>query len=131
MVQTPVAARCPSCAGMSRIPTYNVSGKYYLRAAGAGLGVAVAIGLVWAFVRIISFFGFFNFLIAAAVGYGIGEAISLACNRKRGIGLSVIAGLAVIAAYVTSILAPWGRPFFYFDIITIIIGVVVAVTRVR
>jgi hypothetical protein len=116
---------------MSRIPTYSVPGLYYLRAIGAALGVALPAGLIWAFIRRITFFGFFNFLVAAGIGYGIGEAISMATNRKRGAGLSVIAGMAVISAYVVSIMVPWGRSFFYFDIISVIIGMVVGVTRLR
>ncbi len=51
MVQTPVGARCPSCARLSRVPTYRVSGIYYLRAIGAGLGLAVVCGLLWGFLR--------------------------------------------------------------------------------
>jgi hypothetical protein len=86
---------------------------------------------IWAFIRTVVFFGFFSFLIGAAVGYGVGEGISLASNRKRGTSLSIIAGIAVVVSYVISIVVPWGRPFFYFDIITIVIGVVVAVTRLR
>jgi hypothetical protein len=130
LVQTPVGARCPTCARMSRLPTFNISGKYYLRAGGAALGLGIATGLVWAFFRVVPYFGFFSFLIGAAVGYGIGEGISLAANRKRGPILAAVAGFAVVISYVTSILVPWGRPFYFFDIITLIIGIAVAATRV-
>lgn len=131
MVQTPVGARCPSCAGMSRLPTYNVSGKYYLRAVGAAIGLAVGIGVVWAFIRDIPFFGFFSFLIGAAVGYGIAEGVGLVANRKRGTGLAIIAGLAVAVSYLVSIFVPWGRPFFFSDLIAVIIGIVVSVICIR
>jgi hypothetical protein len=131
MVQTPVGARCPSCARMSRLPTYKVSGKYYLRAIGAALGIAIATGLVWTFIRTIIYSGFFNIIIGAAVGYGIGEVISLASNRKRGIGLAIIAGTAVVASYLISSLVFWGRPFSYFDIIIVIVGIVVSVISVH
>ncbi len=129
LVQTPVGARCPACARMSRLPTFNLSGQYFLRAGGAGLGLGVTIGLVWAFFRVVPFFGFFSFLIGAAVGYGIGEGIGLAANRKRGPTLAVIAGIAVVISYVTSIFVPWGRPFNYYDLITLVIGIAVAATR--
>lgn len=131
MVQTPVGARCPSCARLSRIPVYQVSGKYYLRAVGVAAGLAIAIGLVWGIIRIVAFFGFFSFLIGGAAGYGIGEGISLAANRKRGTTLAIISGIAVVISYLISIIVPWGRPFFFTDIIAVIIGVVVSVTRVR
>ncbi len=38
-------------------------------------------------------------MIGAAVGYGIGEGISLSVNRKCGTGLAVIGGLAVVLSY--------------------------------
>ncbi len=131
MVETPVGARCPSCARMTRLPVFEVSGKYYLRAIGTGVGAAIIIGLVWAFIRSIVFFGFFGFLIGGAVGYGIAEVISLATNRKRSTGLAIIAGISVVVSYIISIILPWGRPFFFTDIVAVIIGIVVAVTRAR
>jgi hypothetical protein len=131
MVETPVGARCPSCARLKRVPTYRLSGKYYLQAAGAALGLAIATGLAWGFVRSLLFSGFFNLLIAAGVGFGIGEGISLAVNRKAGIGLSVIAGSAVILSYIISAFTFWWHPFFIFDIISVIIGIFVSFSRLR
>lgn len=131
MVQTPVGARCPSCARLNRLPTYRISTSYLLRAIGAALGLAVTCGLAWGFVRSLLFSGFFNILIGAAVGYGIGECISLAVNRKRGIILSIIAGIAVVAAYLVSAFTFWGRPFAPFDILGIFAGIFVSVTRLR
>jgi hypothetical protein len=128
MVQTPVGARCPKCAKLNRVPTYQVSGKYYLRAAGAALGLAIITGLLWGFVP---FVGFFNFIIGGAVGYGIGEGISLATNRKSGTILAVIGGSAVVIAYIISAFTFFGLIFSPFDIIAVIVGIVVAVARLR
>lgn len=44
--------------------------------------------------------------ISAGVGYGAGEAISLSVNRKRGMGLQVIGGIAVFGAYLVSLVLP-------------------------
>jgi hypothetical protein len=131
LVQTPVGARCPSCARLSRVPTYRVSKIHYLRAVGAALGLAIAAGILWGFLRSIMFSGYFNFLIAAALGYGIGEGISLAVNRKSGAGLAVIGGLAMVAAYIISAFAFGGGSFSLFDIIAVIVGIFVTVTRLR
>lgn len=130
MVQTPVGARCPSCARLSRVPTYRVTKSYYLRAIGAGLGSSVVCGFIWALLRIVSFASFFNWIIAGAIGYGIGEAISLAVNRKSGTGLAVIGGLAVVVSYVISI-SIFGWNYNLFDIIALIIGIFVSVARLR
>jgi hypothetical protein len=135
MVETPVGARCPACARLSRVPTYRVSGKYYLRAIGAALGLALAIGLAWGFIRAFLPFGFLNFFIAAAAGFGIGEGISLAINRKSGTGLAVIGGITVVLSYLISTFTFWGIPLLgygiIFDIISVAIGIFVSVTRLR
>jgi hypothetical protein len=131
MIQTPVGIRCPSCAKMSRVPTYRVSGVYYLRAIGAALGIAIACGIVWGFIRTLPFVSYFNFLIGAAVGYGLGEGISLAANRKSGPGLQLIGGIAVVISYLISAFTFGGRPFSLFDIIAVVIGIFVSAARLR
>jgi hypothetical protein len=101
MIHTPVGARCRECANLRRVPLYDVSGNYYLRALGTGLGVAVAGGLLWAGLNL-AIGGFFTLLIALGIGYATGEMISQAVNRKRGAGLQLIAGLSVFSAFVVS-----------------------------
>jgi hypothetical protein len=131
LVQTPVGARCPACARLSRVPTYRVSAIYYFRAAGAALGLALAAGFLWGYIRTFLVSGYFNFLIAAALGYGMGEGISLAVNRKSGTGLAVTGSIALVAAYLISLFTFGGRPFGAFDIMALIIGVFVTVSRLR
>ena len=47
MVQTPVGARCRECARVKKLPTFTVSGSYYLRGIGAALGMGIVMGLAW------------------------------------------------------------------------------------
>jgi hypothetical protein len=132
MVQTPVGARCPSCARLKRVPTYQISGKYYLRGVGAAIGLAIAAGLLWLLIRMfVPFSGFFNFIIAGGVGYAIGEGISWATNRKAGTPLAILGGIAVTVAFVISSPDIWIGVFNPFSIIALIIGIVVAVARLR
>ena len=95
LVHTPVGARCKGCAKVRRSPIYEVGTLYYLKAAGAGLGLAVAGGVVWALLRGIPFASIITSII---VGVVIGEGISRVANRKRGVGLQVIAAISVIAS---------------------------------
>jgi hypothetical protein len=104
MVYTPVGPRCPECAAVKRTPIYDVSPTHYARALGAGLGVAIVGGFIWAFVGGFAFM--FSFLIALGLGYAVGEAISTVVNRKRGLGLQVIAGVSVLVAFVVRSLVP-------------------------
>ncbi len=131
LVQTPVGARCPECAGLYKLPTFRVSTQYYLRAIGTGLGMAIGCGIVWGVVMgLVSFF-YLNFLLACGVSYAIGEVISLSVNRKRGTGLAVIAGTAVVISYLVNIFSPWGLHFGLLDLLALALGIFIAVTRLR
>ncbi len=139
MVQTPVGARCPKCAGLYKLPTFQVSGVYYLRAIGAALGMAVVTGIVWgilgAFVS--AFFGFFllSLALAAGVGYAIGEVVGLSVNHKRGRWLAVIGGVGVAIAYLVNIFTFGSISFDFWPIVlglvSVGVGVWMAVMRLR
>ena len=135
MVQTLVGARCPDCARLYKLPTYRVSTKYYLRAGGTALGMAIVCGVVWGLIGSFVPFFFLNLLLAAGAGYAIGEVVSLSVNRKRGTGLATIAGIAVAISYLVSLLLPWGLPFglsFHFlDLLALALGIYFAVSRLR
>lgn len=135
MVQTPVGARCPSCAKLYKLPTYRVTPVYYLRAAGTALGMAILLGLLWGFVSRFIPFIILNLFIFAAIGYAIGEITGLAVNRKRGTWLAVIGGFAVAVCYVVSIFTYGPVPGLglnlVIDIVGVIIGVSTAVSRLR
>lgn len=135
MVQTLVGARCPDCAKLYKLPTYRVSPRYYLRASGTALGMAVACGVVWMLVGGLVPFFYLNLLLAAGAGYAIGEVVSLSVNRKRGRGLATVAGIGVVISYLVSLSMPWGLPFGIFhillDLVAVALGIFVAVTRLR
>jgi len=134
MVQTPVGARCPDCAKLYKLPTYRVSAKYYLRAAGTALGMAIVCGIAWGVIEwVIPFFSL-NLLLAPGAGYAIGEVVSLSVNRKRGTGLAVVGGIAVAISYFITF--PFGGfPFSLFNVLyhllALALGIFVAVTRLR
>ena len=137
MVQTPVGARCPDCARLSKLPTYQVTGKYYLRAAGAGLGMAIVCGAAWGAISLFVPFFYLNLLLAAAAGYAIGEVMSRSVNRKHGTGLAVIGGVAVVLSYLVRVgfaniftVFPQGY-IILFDLLAIALGIFVAVNRLR
>ena len=135
LVQTPVGARCLDCARLHKLPTYHVSIQYYLRAIGSGLGVGIVCGFVWgALDEVVPLFSF-NLLLAPAVGYAVGEVVSLSVNRKRGTGLAIVAGVAVAVSYLITFLFPGGLPAGLFNILyhllALALGIFVAVSRLR
>ena len=134
MVETPVGARCRECAQLRRLPTYQVSWAYYLRAMGVGLGAAIACGLLWSLIRGILPFGYLNILLALGAGWAIAGVVGLAVNRKRGPGLALIGAGSVVAAYLVSFsLWSWGIHYIFslWGILALILGVVVVVSRLR
>lgn len=141
LVQTPVGARCRDCANLDRLPTYRVSSKHYLRAIATGLGMAALCGVAWGAVaaEFPFFFPFLNLLLASAVGYAIGEVISLAVNRKRGRGLSVVGGTSVALSYLVSYLVmvflfggiTIGLLMIMVHLVALALGIYIAITRLR
>jgi hypothetical protein len=101
------------------------------------LGVAIVCGIVWGAIGSVLHFFYLNLLLAAGAGYVIGEVVSLSVNRKRGTGLAVIAGIAVVISYLVSIFIPWGAGFTFsilflvINLVALALGIFVAVTRLR
>lgn len=98
LVYTPVGTRCPDCAQVRRIPTYNMQSDTFIRAIAAALVAGLLLGLTWWFFNVITYF-FFGVFAGLALGVGMGEAISLATNRKRGPPLQAIAVGGIVLAY--------------------------------
>ncbi len=138
LVQTPVGARCAACARVGKLPTFRVSTSHYLKAVGVGLGMALACGLAWGVIAGLVHFFLLNVILALGVGYAIGEVISRSVNRKRGTGLAVVAGTAVVISYLISLPLLGGFPFAPFSLLRLLIdlaalalGILIAVNRLR
>jgi hypothetical protein len=102
LVQTPVGARCPTCANVRRIPTVDVQPLYLVRGLAASIAAGLLVGGIWGYAtsgRGSGFIGFFIIFIALAIGYAIGEAVSAATNRKRSTSLQACAIFGVVLAY--------------------------------
>jgi uncharacterized membrane protein YoaK (UPF0700 family) len=117
------------------LPTFSVSNPYYLRAIGAGLGMAILSGVAWWTINwIIPIFSF-SILLAYAAGYAISEVISRVVNRKRDTILAIIAGVALVISYSITLILWGGFPSGLFrilyDLLALALGIYVAVTRLR
>ena len=131
MVETPVGARCRECARLYRLPTFRLETRHYLVATLVGLLSALVTGFIWAQVAMVVRFFFTNFVLAYFAGLVIGEVISRSVNRKRGLALGIIAGLATALSYFVAALIPPGFPITLLDLLFLIPGIVVAANRVR
>lgn len=83
LIQTPVGARCPTCAQVKRFVTV-AKPRDLVRGVVGGLGMAAIGGLI---LQLIPFLGWFG---VAILGYLVGELVSLGVNRKRGKELAVL-----------------------------------------
>lgn len=138
LVQTPVGARCRDCANVRKIPTYSVTPRYYARAVAAGVVTAVGCGVTWGLVIVFVPSVIMSFLLAPLVGYAIGEMISLAVNRKRGVGLAITAAIMLVFSYLVGFFFPWGRTvpepdmlYLVLDLVAVMLGAFVAAGRLR
>ena len=98
--------------------------------------MAVACGVAWRVIEWAVPFFSLNLLLAPAAGYAIGEVVSLSVNRKRGMWLAVVAGIAVVISYIITLLpVPGGFPFgminILYHLLALALGIFVAVTRLR
>jgi len=141
LYHTPVGARCRACAGVRRLPTYQISLVYLLRGAGAALAAGLVLGGLWGVVLPVGPPFFFGLLVGLGLGYGVGEAVSAATNRKAGPPVQALAAAGVVVAYAvrTAILASALRGVGLVDLLTddlfgylaVVLGVVVAMGRLR
>jgi hypothetical protein len=100
MVYTPVGGRCRECANVRRIPTYNIGAETFIRAAGSAIVSGTAIGVAWWwFSPYPLLYVFYGVLAGLAIGYAIGESVSLGINRKVGPPLQAIAVTGVLLAW--------------------------------
>jgi hypothetical protein len=138
LVQSPVGARCPDCAHISRLPTFDITPVYFARGVGAACASGAVVGAIWGALKGPLGFGFlFAILLGLAAGWAVSESVSLATNRKRGLGLQVCAvggmGLAFLLqdffdretiAFARSIVQQG-------DLILLIVGAVFAAVRLK
>ena len=93
---TPVGVRCRECANLKRLPQYELSIAYVARGLGAALVVGAVAGAIWGVIP----FGFIGLMVGGGAGYVIGEAVSIATNRKVGVQVQVLASAGVVLAFV-------------------------------
>ncbi len=93
---TPVGVKCRECANLKPLPQFELSLVYMARGLGAALVVGAVAGTIWGVIP----FGFIGLIVGGGAGYVIGEAVSIATNRKVGVRVQVLAGAGVVLAFV-------------------------------
>ncbi len=134
VVHTPVGGRCRQCAGIRRLPTYQVPRAYVARSAAAALLGGAAAGVAWWLVLPYSVGFFFGVLVALGLGYAVAEAVSWATNRKSGPPLQALAVGGVVVAYlVRNVLE--GAPLLPVDdtmgYVMVVVASLIAIGRLR
>ena len=113
LVHSPVGMRCPDCARVNPVPTYDVTFQYLIRGIAAGCAVGLIGGGAFMFAAPVLFrlvflgnpllntvLPFVYVAVLAAIGFAIGEAVSLSTNRKRGTKLKLVSAASVFVASV-------------------------------
>jgi hypothetical protein len=131
---TPVGARCRDCAGLRRIPTYQLGSGLLLRGLGAALTVGAAAGVLWAFLLSSNYGAFIGLFLGLGLGYAVGESMSLATNRRRGPPLQGMAVVGVLLAYVVRNLVEDGvlvQSDDIFGYVVVAVAAFIAIGRLR
>lgn len=105
MVQTPVGARCQSCARIARSPVYTVTTATAAKAIGASLIGGVVMGLIWGLVLRPFTFGFFSIFVGIGLGWLFTRILDVVTRRKRG---PVVAGSAMMGIGIA-----WGMQLLF------------------
>lgn len=95
-VSTPVGFRCPDCAGVRGLPTYETPVAMLIKATVVGAVIGSAIGVLW------GYYPSWQFYLALLLGFGVAEGMSWAANYKRGFDLQVAAIACVFLGIVVS-----------------------------
>lgn len=125
LVHAPVGMRCPDCAKVNKVPTYDVPFTYILRAIVAGVITAFVLSMAYRFAAgyaiVLGLLGipilnlllpYLNMAVIVAIGFAVGEAVSLATNRKRGTTLKVISGSSLLIGVATILTDVWLSPLY-------------------
>jgi len=104
IVQHPVGVRCPECARPTKIPGFDVTSVYYVRAVAAAAVIGVlgvlALLLLGSLLGPLGLLGYYlRWLALVGVGYIMGVAVNFAVARKRGLGLQWVAALGVLGVF--------------------------------
>ena len=134
-VQTLVGSRCPACANVQKIPTYNLTTTQLTKAIVVAIAVALALGV---------FFGLFQYRVPFRIvwiygpvtfigsGWVMGEAISQVTNRKRAPALQGLAiGGYVLAFIVYTIVAPEFPSIGFYALVGLVVGGALALNPFR
>lgn len=106
-VETPVGFRCPSCAAVRGLPTYQTSGTVLAKSIAIGAVIGLAVGVVW------GYFPDWSFYLALVLGFGVAEGMAWTANYKRGSDLQMAAILCVVIGLVVSrVIIAQRSPFF-------------------
>ena len=130
VIHAPVGTRCRDCAQLRKLPIFEVSPAYYVRAIVAGSGLAILLGTAYGvFAPALFRIPFFGLILIAGIGYAIGRGISAAVNRKRGKGLKVVAAGLTISSYaLVSLFIGLNLFGNLFILLAIIIGIYLSTT---
>lgn len=96
-----VGQKCPSCARPARSSRARGKPQHYVRAVGAGLGAALAGGVVYAQL-VAALRGFGSLILAGVLGFAVGRVVRWG---TRGQSQQPFAGIAIALAVVAVLVA--------------------------
>ena len=125
-VQTPVGARCPECANVRNVPTYNLPKVQLIQGIVVAIVVALALGVFFGlFQHLVPFriVWFFGPAVFVGSGYAMGEAISRVTNRKRAPALQWLSIGGYVLSFIVYIMVAPESPFIgFYSLVGLAVG---------
>ena len=114
------------------MPTFDVRPSNYAKALVAAAVIGILGVILWLTLLFFAGTQLIAMLVTpVVVGYAAGEIISRAVNLKRSKGLMYIAGGTVVASSLVAMILTGGLVLSLWGILALILGVLIAIARVR
>ena len=103
MVASPVGIRCLNCGKSTPLPTYSLTSYDLVKAIATSITLGLLAGFI--FLVIIQKLPYILILASMALwGYILGQVISLATGKKRGLSLQIIGIVGIVMSFLPIVL---------------------------
>jgi hypothetical protein len=94
IIQTPVGARCITCANLKRLPQFQI--EPWLLFTSFAAGFCTSLVSWW----LLSYIAYLRFFLSILVGVAVGEVMTRVGRRRTGLPMEAAAVIAVVAGLV-------------------------------
>ena len=99
LIQSPVGARCSSCAQVRKAPMYTLNRNQIVTGLLTAISGGVVMGYLWTWIGLLTGGIFFTIILGVGLGYAITKLMDFATGQRRGPVVIGFATLGIIIAW--------------------------------